>query len=358
MNIPKIIINYLWIILFLTGSCFAQTEISFNKTEFSFGVLNETDGIVSTNFLLRNNTEQNQSITDIQTSNIGIKTHFTKNFIAAGDTANIRVIYDPMDRPGHFDEKVVLSFGNKSKAELRVWGEVKPRMPIVREMLPIYKGSLRLQCMEVTIAAIHEDEVDTVQYSVFNPTDEVIELNWDNSVFPGPFLSVDMTGKQPVPARDSVSFNIIYDASKRNDWNHVFDTLILATNDTHQPGKPIYVSAFIHQRFTEGNAQPKLQISDTILDLGTISYGGVRTAEVQIKNTGESPLIIRKLSNRNICNCLSIVADDDIIEPGKTSKLHILFSARETGRNESIVGILNNDPTNPYQLLRLKTQVQ
>lgn len=354
----KYLFSSLVLAVIIINTCFAQTGLNFSSTQHNFGKINEAGRTRSTRLSFKNEGNQPLSIKEVKTSTFALSTQLSKYTLAPGDTATIVLTYDPMDRPGVFEEEVAIRLHNESVSHLMVTGEVIPRSAIVRDLLPIYMGSLRFQSTEVSFAAMYHDEVDTFQCTVYNPTSIPLEINWSKSVFPGAFLSTDRKGTQTIPSQDSVHFNLIYDAAKRKDWSHVCDTLIIATNDSKQPGKRLYVTTFIHQRFSTDEAQPLIQLNDSIVDFGTIALGSKQTAEVVIKNTGDAPLVIRKLSNRNTCNCLSILANTDVLQPGEEGKLKITYTAKAAGSNFNRIGILSNDAKNPYQLLNITARVQ
>lgn len=97
---------------------------------------------------------------------------------------------------------------------------------------------------------------------------------------------------------------------------------------------------------------PKIQISPTNYDFGTVVYGDVTKREFIVTNTGSDPLQILKLSTS--CGCTSaVMADEDkTIQPGKSVTMQVSFDPAvhkddsDLGDLTRVIYIKSNDSNN------------
>ena len=333
--------------------CFSQTLLDFSTEVKKMNSINEENGLAKTYFSFENKSKSSITIASVSVNCLCVKTTWPKRTIVPGDTGRIVISFDPMNRPGKFEEYLEVKQTNGASINLSITGTVLPRMAQVRELLPIFMGSLQFQSKHLAFPAMFEDEEKQIQYSIYNPTNQSYTINWDQSVFPGDFFSSSERGKQLIPARDSIHFQLTYNASLRNDWNYVVDSLFLLTDDEIEPLKKLAVSAFIHQRLNKDQPHAQLQASALNHNFGQVSVGKTKVKEIEISNTGEKPLFIRKISNVNQCECITVEAMKDTLEPGEKSRLKITYTANTSKPDLNIIGVLSNDPDKPYQIFRL-----
>lgn len=114
--------------LLATGMAFAQKKavISAEETSFDFGTIKEADGDVSHSFTIKNTGESPLVLTRVIASCGCTTPEWTKEPIAPGKTADIKVTYNPKDRPGPFVKTIsVYSNGKSGSYILTIRGEVE-----------------------------------------------------------------------------------------------------------------------------------------------------------------------------------------------------------------------------------------
>lgn len=112
-----------WIQIFLfcltlglsTGAASAQKAvITCEKTVHNFGEIKEADGKVSHTFVVKNEGTGPLVISNV-TASCGCTTpEWTKEPIPAGKTGEVKVTFDPKNRPGNF-MKTIRLYGNGMK---------------------------------------------------------------------------------------------------------------------------------------------------------------------------------------------------------------------------------------------------
>lgn len=98
-----------------TGVAFAQKAvITCEKTVHNFGEIKEADGKVSHTFVVKNEGTIPLVISNV-TASCGCTTpDWTKEPIPAGKTGEVKVTFDPKNRPGNF-MKTIRLYGNGMK---------------------------------------------------------------------------------------------------------------------------------------------------------------------------------------------------------------------------------------------------
>lgn len=98
-----------------TGTAYGQKAvITCEKTVHNFGEINETDGKVSHTFVVKNEGTAPLVISNV-TASCGCTTpEWTKEPIPAGKTGEVKVTFDPTNRPGTF-MKTIRLYGNGMK---------------------------------------------------------------------------------------------------------------------------------------------------------------------------------------------------------------------------------------------------
>jgi len=98
---------------------------------------------------------------------------------------------------------------------------------------------------------------------------------------------------------------------------------------------------------------PAVNVTPDSYDLGTVIYGEVAKHAFAVKNIGNEPLEILRLSTSCGCTKATIAEDDKIIAPGQSVDMLVTFDPAvhkddtDLGDLTRIVYIKTNDPKNP-----------
>jgi hypothetical protein len=112
----KNILRFACFFIFLASSAFAaaqNTYISCDKSVHNFGIVAEDGGNVTHQFLLINKGKESFKISGVSTSCGCTTSEYSKEDIAVGDTARVKVNFNPKNRPGTF-MKLVRVYTNNS----------------------------------------------------------------------------------------------------------------------------------------------------------------------------------------------------------------------------------------------------
>lgn len=121
------------VLLFCGATVFAadkekeKAAIKFEEKLYDFGVIDEKGGPKSHEFVYTNDGEGNLVIYEAKAECGCTTATFSEAPVAPGKTGKIKVIYNPMGRPGAFTKTVtVKTNGNPEKVYLKIRGTVKP----------------------------------------------------------------------------------------------------------------------------------------------------------------------------------------------------------------------------------------
>jgi len=105
-------------------------------------------------------------------------------------------------------------------------------------------------------------------------------------------------------------------------------------------------------RIADRLAAPRLELSATHLDLGTVSATQTVTGTVTLRNSGRAPLRIE--ATKASCGCTIAELGKHDFAPGEQADLKIKIVANSSLDPSATVAIASNDPTNPVQLITIK----
>ena len=96
------------------------------------------------------------------------------------------------------------------------------------------------------------------------------------------------------------------------------------------------------------SAQPQIAFDKTMHDFGSIRWKVPVTAKFEVRNEGNAPLVINKVSTS--CGCIVTGWTKQPIPPGGKGYVHSTFDAKAVGRFHKTVGIYCNAAPRPVYL--------
>jgi len=338
---------------------FAEPSISFNKTSHNFGNINELDGIKSYEFEFINNGSQPLILYDV-TSTCGCTIpEWNKEPIPPGGKGKIKVTFDPHGRPGAFRKPVnVKSNARESAVTLYIVGMVNPKPRTVADDFPSRYGKIRLSTNHVSMMTLLKSQVKTDTVEFFNDSDSVVTLTFAD--VPA-HLSLKAQPASVEPKKRGVIY-VTYDAKKNSDWGFAMDRVFLNINGVRFPDNFLAVSCQLSEDFSKMSADqkakaPKASLSEDVFNFGTINAGQKVTHDFILKNAGQDPLVIRKISTT--CGCTASEPDKYEIPGGGQTTIKCTFDSRgKNGKQFQTVTMITNDPMASEMVIRILGTVQ
>lgn len=350
------------IVIAFSLPAFSQAKPLFLEYDHDFGIVNEIDGSVKTDYIVRNIGNQPLVLTEVKPSCGCTQPEWTKDTIPPGGEGFVRAIFDPTNLPGPFEKVVyVRTNGVPASTTLIFRGTVKPKPFDITQKYPVEFGKLRLQNNFLVFGETYVGEIDSVLLKIYNQGDEDILIRNMTNVPPYIAFEVD-NDFQRIPAKTEVTIKGLFNTKIANKWGEQNYLFYLNTSDSiYSSDIPIYAQIFIREKFpTLSKKQlkkaPKIQVDAQNLYLGKILKGDSINFQYQVTNMGKKKLEIRSVNTT--CGCTASVIDKTTLKRGESTIVRgTFFSAGRDGiQNKSII-IISNDPVTPELRLQFTGEI-
>ncbi len=343
----------------------AQPKIEFEKKTHEFGDIHEEGGKVTARFTFKNVGNQDLLLTNVKPGCGCTAANYTREAIAPGATGYIDATYDPWARPGPFNKNIKVSTNEPDQASpyiIFIKGNVIKRPPTKYEIAGYKSGKGELRIKEATLRLTltnTETHTDTIWLRNFREDGMSISVE---TKLPAHIKEVSRGFGNELRANTESYIVLKYDATIRNAWGNLNDRVELITTDSAEQHKYIFYKANIREDFSqlspkEMEKAPKVEYSKTLYRFDTIRQATVATEDIIVKNTGKTPLIIRKIESSN--PALSYRMSSMTIAPNESATLTLSFKAQSRrGRQNCSIDIITNSPTNPIQVIKVEGFVQ
>jgi hypothetical protein len=338
---------------------FTEPSISFDKTSYNFGNINELDGLKTHEFIFTNNGTQPLVIYDITTSCGCTVPEWSKEPVAPGGTGSVKVTFDPLGRPGAFRKNItVKSNARESNTVIYIVGMVIPKPKTVADDFPVLVGKMRLSGSHLNMQTVFDTQIKVDTVLIFNDSDSV--LNIELTEIPE-YLTVTVAPPALEPKKKGIIY-VAINGSKVNDWGFVLSRMTFRINGVDHKGTPLAVSATLQEDFSKLSpeqklAAPKALLNEESFNFGTIIPGQPVTHDFILKNEGKEPLLIRKVTTT--CGCTASKPDKTTIRSGESTILKCTFDSRgKSGKQFQAITLIVNDPLQPSLVLRLTGEVK
>ncbi len=103
------------------------------------------------------------------------------------------------------------------------------------------------------------------------------------------------------------------------------------------------------------NAQAKISFDQTTVSYSNVEQGKESTRTFSFKNTGDQPLIIKKVTTTS--SHLKVSTPQNNIAPGKSGKIKVVFDAQQKGPIRRTITVFSNAENAPYKALKVTGNV-
>ena len=334
------------ILALIVGSTFAQ-KITFDKLTYDFGKFKEELGPQTYTFKFKNIGTKTLVLNKVDASCGCTTPEYTHAPIAPGKSGDIKVTFDPKNRPGPFNKTVtVRSNAENSVVVLKINGVVLEREKTLTDLYPQSIGDLSVKSTNFNFSSIKNTEKKTASLPVYNGSSKDLKVEF---VDVPSYITLKLVPSVIKPGAKAKILGV-YDGTKVNDYGFILKRVKLKINGKIVTVNKLSVSAKITEDFSKLTPQqlanaPKLSFNSKLFDFGTIKEGQSKTYEFVLTNNGKTDLIIRKI--KSSCGCTVVKPETKIIKSGESTKLVTTFnSAGKSGRQRKKVIITTNDPKN------------
>ena len=334
----------------------AQPRFSSNKETHNFGQI-EWKHPVSVQYVITNTGDQ-PLVTDVDPSCACSVAQWTQTPIAPGEKGKIVVDFDAKAL-GHFDKSIaVYSNAQPNLAYLHFTGEVVREIKDFTKTYPYLIGQIRIDKNEIDFPDTHRGEKPVIRIGVVNLSDRSYE----------PVLMhlpsyLDMKVEPNVLQKGEKGLiTLTLNTEKLTDLGLTQASVYLSrfTGDKVSDENEIPLSAILLPDFsgmtdTDKANAPVIRLSETDIDLSAqLAKKNKVKHDIQITNTGRSPLQISKLQVFN--PALGVSLKKSVLQPGETTRLRVTIDKRNIAKKKRHLRILmiTNDPMQPKVEMNIK----
>jgi len=347
-------------LLFLAsaGQLLADATIKFATLTHDFGTIQEKDGDVTARFTFTNTGDSPLLITRA-TATCGCTTpDHPKKPLRPGEKGEIVVTYHAKGRPGPFDKSIYV-YSNDAKQErvlLTITGNVVSATGVRETFTEELGGGLRVKTHELNFFDVYPGRNNrTRTLAVYNEGDTPMTLTY-RSVPAHIHIECDPAVIEP---KQQGRVLITFLTDKAGDWGPRTDQfeIFVKGQETRMKGNRITLLADIWEDFShltkeQRQQAPEIDVSNSIIDFER--GNAPRTRELTVRNTGHSPLTIRKVQLDD--DAFRTAIGQTTLKPGQATTLRVTFDpARSRRRSVSQhLTIISNDPSNSRVIVSLQ----
>ncbi len=334
-------------------------SIEFETSSYDFGRIKEANGSIEHSFEFINKGSADLIVHNVRATCGCTTPEWTKEPVRPGEKGYIKVVFDPVDRPGTFNKSLsIVTNTNSQQVKLYIKGSVESIARPLEEEYPWIDGGLRLSKKAISFETIIKEKPVTKSFKVYNDTD--IEISFKSKVKAPGHLSV----KFPTPLlspKSSGSIEVTYDPRDIRQLGFRSDYFEIETDEKSNNVKKFLVIASLEEYFPPMTSEelamaPRLQIENHSYDFGTIRQGETIKTEIKITNTGRSKLNIRE--TKATCGCTVSKPEKSNLKPGESSTIKVSFdSAGRSGEQLKAITVYSNDPLNPTQKITISASI-
>lgn len=343
---------------FGVGVILAQPKVRFDQTRHDFGTVPESAGSVSFEFRFVNQGNIPLILTDVRSSCDCTVPEWPREPILPKKQGVVKVVFETTGNPGIFDKAItVYTNTREGSVALRITGNVERSNIPVRPEFSQTMGGLQLTRRYLSMGEMTNRQVVTGEIETFNPGKKPVTVAFDNIP---PHMEV-LALPAVIQPGEKGKIRVVYDASSRNDWGYVSDRIQLVVDGSVYPAFSILVTADISEDFSKWTARqlqtaPKMEFVRSSLTVGVIRMNEQKTLSVMFKNSGNSPLLLRKVDTG--CECMKVVKSPLSVAPGATGEIVFSYLGENPlGNQQRTLTVRCNDPVHSVQNMRIQAQI-
>lgn len=330
---------------------FAGARIEWDKTQYDFGAFNESEGSVTAEFTYRNTGDEPLVIMGAR-ANCGCTTPtYSAEVLQPGETATLKVSYDPGGRPGRFEKKVYVDTNTDPKrSTLTIKGVSVGNSETLSGRYPVEAGRMRLAHSAALLGKMKRGEVKYISEAAYNASTDTLRPS--ASGFPK-WLDVKAL-PEIVPPGEQFSLLFFINSDRIGQWDVVTDSVTVISepggNETYR--MPVVVT--VEEDFSKLSDKqlrnsPVTTIEKTRLEPVVLNKGKDGETFFEIKNSGKDPLKIRRVYTRTPGVGID-VRPDETVKAGKSHKVKVTLPGNLNTQGQAtavVLTVVTNDPVSP-----------
>lgn len=302
---------------------------------------------VTAHFELTNEGEGTFTIKSVDTSCGCTEVEYPKGIISENKPFVISATYDAKQM-GHFEKFIdIYTSGASLPYTLTMRGIVVEEIKDFEGNYPFLLGRIKADATSIMFDDVAKGENPTQEIHIMNGTSEMITP----AVLRLPeYLRADISPSSIPPGKPGVLYLTLL-TEKLQHPGLVQATIYLGQRNTDKltEDKKIAVEAIMLPSFGAVTDQqlvymPKMKISDTEIDMGSLEGKKRRKATVTIENLGRTDLEIIRV--QSFTEGLTLELPDNVLSPGESVKLRVTADMKlmKSVKEKPRILLISNDP--------------
>ena len=373
-NIPYYKIAVAVIFLTLSGAIHAQESVQdvavqdklsveniaaslkFEELSWNFGDVQENGGVVEHIFKFTNTSSKPVVILDVSASCGCTSPHFSRKPIMPDALGEIKVEFDPMNRPGRFSKGVVVALSTKERITLTIEGNVLPRQLTLEETYPFDLGEgVRMNSNFHAFSYLGRgDEAEEIVV-VYNTSDKDVTFDLRPKK-----TSALLHVKAPamIKAKGLATMTLTYKIPENSNCYGTLDDVFTIVVNSKESRTLLSTHAIAVDKFDpsiDDTAIPSCELLKNFIKFGDVKRGvKVENNTIEIVNNSEADLLIRAVEWKSSALSCSLRAGDKIAA-GESRMLTFTLDTSDCDYGVWIdrVSIITNDAERPMQSVKV-----
>ena len=348
----------------LTAVTVATTAMAGNEwlsTTHDFGAFDENLGKVYCDFKLVNSGPEPISITGVRANCGCTRPEYSRDPVAPGDTAVIRVGFDPKGQAGRFTKRVYVDCsGDPARSTLTITGTVIGASNTLQSRYPIEVGPVSMRTPTVAYGKIRKGETMGQYIDAYNASTDTLRPRVEGAP---KYINVIV---QPavVPPGEQFILSTVLHSNRTPEWGITTDSLMFYPDAAVAEGRKIETVVILEEDFSKMTPEqiakaPLIDVEPTAIDLRRLSRSDKPIKEkFTISNLGKSPLVIRAISCAD--PAVEVTLKDRTVKPGKSVRVDVTVTPERIKRSELLnarINFIANDPAHPSTMVRVVAEV-
>ncbi|MAT58851.1 MAG: hypothetical protein CMF23_12835 [Ignavibacteriae bacterium] len=200
---------------------------------------------------------------------------------------------------------------------------------------------------------INEGDVVKHTFTIYNTGDDLLVIK---DVKSSCGCTAALPDKKELKPGESTGVKVEFNSAKRKGQQrkHVY----LTTNDPENKEiRLTFTTNILVDQSKKVTEQPRMKLSRTQHDFGTVSEGKVLELDVDFKNVGKDELVVKDV--KSSCGCTAALLSSKKLKPGETGKIKIeLDTSDRVGKFTRTVTLYTNEPDLGQQTITLFVNVK
>ena len=333
-----------------------ETSLKFEELKWDFGDIQEDAGVVEHTFKFTNTSAKPVVILDVSASCGCTSPYFSRKPIMPSGAAEIKVEFDPMNRPGRFSKGVVVALSTKERITLTIEGNVLPRQLTIEETYPFDVGEgVRFNSNFHAFSYMGRgDEAEEIVV-VYNTSSKDVTLGLRPKQQSG---MLHVQAPTVIKAKGLATIVLTYKIPKDSNYYGKLDDVFNVVLNGKELRVLLSTHAIAVDKFdpsVDDTAIPSCELSKNFIKFGDVKHGAkVENKTIEVINNSEADLLIRAVEWKSSALKCSLRAGDKIAA-GESRKVTFTLDTSncDFGVWVERVSIITNDVERPMQSVRV-----